>query len=456
MSEEKKTPLTGIHEDTTESSAMPNSTKAQVEKRAEKAEEGKIRAYFVRLFGKYDFSNERQFIVFVKWLIFIVLLTVELIIFIEQLNDFMHQRSSFGAFIGLIAIEVFLTVAESLKLFVVKGNKRMVFHVFAALSACGTMFVTNGAYPLVIYMLLLTEFYWNTEHSRQSLLMMLVAIPLYAACYAIQLSLSINVFVNVLSLLRDSLGFTLAFVVHFIVLQIALAFYRQYLRLRRTLAELDESKKELEKAYAVAVEVAALEERQRIAKDIHDTAGHSLTTVIMQTEAAKRIVESNPEEAKGKIIAANLQAKHALEELRTGVHLLSGQSEGQTLKGALEHILHESSDGTGIKIRSAIDDVNVSQTKFRFICNTLKEGISNGLRHGGATAFWFELKQVDGKLSFLLSDNGSGLGGRELTLGFGLRAMQERARALGGEVQFISEEDEGFEIHLTLQTDEEE
>ena len=430
--------------------------KRLIEKRAEKGEEGRLRAYFVRLFGKYDFRNERQFIFFGKWLIFLVLVVVELIIFIEQLNDFIEQRCSLGAFIGLLAIEGFLTMSESLKLFVVRRDGRIVFHVFAALSACGMMFVTNGAYPLVIYLLLLTEFYLNTERSRLSLLMMLVAIPLYAVCYAAQLALSINIFVNVLSLLRDSLGFMLAFFVHFIVIQIGLAFYRQYLRLRRTLAELDESKKELEKAYAVAVEVSALEERQRIAKEIHDTAGHSLTTVIMQTEAAKRIVDSNPEEAKGKIIAANLQAKHALEELRNGVHLLSGQEEGKTLKWALENILHESSDGTGIKIRSDVDDAHVSPTKFRFICNTLKEGISNGLRHGGATAFWFEFKEKDGKLCFLLSDNGVGTCGRDLELGFGLRTMQERAKALGGEVRFVSEEDEGFEIHLTLQADVEE
>ena len=442
-----------LKEEKQEQALKKQTLKPSLDKRTEKGEEGRLRAYFVRVFGRYSFRNERQFIMFGKWLIFIVLMTVELIIFIEQLNDFIWQRCSFGSFITLLAIEGGLTIAESMKLFVVKGNRRIVLHVFAALAACGTMFVTNGAYPLVIYLLLLTEFYLNTEHSRVSLLMMAVAICLYAGCYAIQLVLSTNVNLSVLSLLRDSLGFILAFVVHFILLQISLAFYRQYLRLRRTLAELDESKKELEKAYAVAVEVSALEERQRIAKEIHDTAGHSLTTVIMQTEAAKRIVETNPEEAKGKIIAANLQAKHALEELRNGVHLLSGQTEGATLKNALESILHESTDGTGIKIRSSIDDVYLSPTKYRFVCNTLKEGISNGLRHGGATAFWFELKQEDDKLSFLLSDNGKGLGGKDLQLGFGLRTMQERAKSLGGEITFISEEDEGFEIHMTLQTD---
>jgi signal transduction histidine kinase len=192
-----------------------------------------------------------------------------------------------------------------------------------------------------------------------------------------------------------------------------------------------------------------LEERQRIAKDIHDTAGHSLTTVIMQTEAAKRIVEEDPKEAKNKIVAANLQAKHALDELRNSVHLLSGGNEQQTLKGDLEGILHETMDGTEIIIRSEIEDLTLSPTKHRFLCNSLKEGISNGLRHGGATAFWFELKQDGDKVEFLLSDNGKGLG-KDFIMGFGLTSMRDRARTLGGEVYLESEEGEGVELRIQL------
>jgi signal transduction histidine kinase len=173
----------------------------------------------------------------------------------------------------------------------------------------------------------------------------------------------------------------------------------------------------------------------------------------MQTEAAKRIIDDNPAEAKNRLIAANLQAKHALEELRDSVHLLSGVKENQTLKIALENIIHESTDGTGITIRSDIEEMDVSQAKFRFLCNTLKEGISNGLRHGNATAFWFECRKQDNKIYFLLSDNGAGVKAETLRLGFGLSSMRERAISLGGELTFSSEKGEGFELALTLPTD---
>ena len=196
-----------------------------------------------------------------------------------------------------------------------------------------------------------------------------------------------------------------------------------------------------------------MKERQRIAKDIHDTAGHSITTVIMQTESAKRIIDSNPEEAKSKIVAANLQAKHALEELRNSVHLLSGVQENMTLKSALLAIIHESMDGTGIVIRSEIEEVAVDEKYYRFLCNALREGISNGIRHGGATAFWFELKCIEGKVSFLLSDNGKGVDG-EVEMGFGLRMMQERAGALGGALTIVTGIEEGFEFRLELPIEE--
>ena len=197
-----------------------------------------------------------------------------------------------------------------------------------------------------------------------------------------------------------------------------------------------------------------MEEHQRIAKEIHDTAGHSLTTVIMQTETAKRIIDSNPAEAKNKLIAANLQAKNTLDRLRESVHVLSGDMGNTTLKTAMEGIIHESTDGTGIKIRAKIEDICVSQAKHRFLCNTLKEGISNGLRHGNATAFWFQLKTEEGKIRFFLSDNGTGLNTENFESGFGLTTMRDRVRKLGGDMYIMSELGEGFELNVTLPMDE--
>ena len=170
----------------------------------------------------------------------------------------------------------------------------------------------------------------------------------------------------------------------------------------------------------------------------------------MQTEAAKLVLDENPAEAKKRIVAANLQAKHALEELRESVHLLSGIGGEASLKSALEQIVQESTDGTDIKIRHAFDEVKVDGETYRFLCNALKEGISNGLRHGKATAFWVELKKTETGIEFLLSDNGEGVSVERLEKGFGLSSMAEHAARIGGRAEFSSEEGEGFEIKITI------
>ena len=342
------------------------------DKFAERWEENKLRMYFVRLFGKYDLRNEEQFIHFGKWLIFIVLCLVEILLLLQNLGEFITQKQwiRLTVFCGA---EFVLTLSECMKLFVLKDGKvRHSVYGFGILAACSLIFFQDGALTLVIYFLILTEFYIDTENNVPAIRILFSAVFLYAVSYTLKALFIYGGNIRIEKILMQSVGVIFALGVHFVIVNIALAFYRQFLRLDRALTELDKSKRELEKAYEVVAEVSALEERQRIAKDIHDTAGHSITTVIMQTEAAKRIFEENPMEAKSKIIAANLQAKHALEELRNSTHLLSGIEERQTLKDAFLGIIHESTDGTGIVIRSQIEDVEVSDANHRFLCNSFK------------------------------------------------------------------------------------
>lgn len=421
----------------------------QMEKLAEELKP--IRNYFVRLFGKIQFKNEQQFLFFGKWMVLLLLFIVEMLMILQNLYLFNDPATRYQ-FICMLVLVGGLTTSEILHFFVFTHPKmRIAFYVIDAVSACLLLFFADGTNPLILFMLALTEFYIGTEKMRVSFIAFGLSLPVYALTYALN-GHEWQSLQDVMQIVRGSLGPVVALIAHFIIVHIAIAFYRQYLKLNRALEELDESKKELEKAYAVVAEVTALEERQRIAKDIHDTAGHSITTVIMQTEVAKRIIDNNPEEAKTKIVAANLQAKHALEELRDSVHLLSGIEDNATLKDSLLSIIHESTDGTGITIRSEIEDIEVSDAKFRFLCNSLKEGISNGLRHGGATAFWFELKEDGGGIRFLLSDNGTGVRGK-IEPGFGLSTMQQRAKALGGELSLRADEEEGFELQLVLPKD---
>lgn len=412
-----------------------------------------IRAYFQRFFEKYLFRNEVQFARVSKSILLSILFILGTFMLLEVLDGVLKDGKWYF-FFGALGLFGTLAICQILRLFVVRYDvTKDVLHWISSVCACGFMLVTDSFYPLAFYMLVLTGLYASRETMKATFYVLLGSYLLYAGVYVLRLEIRVGFeIVDVFDILRQSFSALFALVLHYVISHVAIAFYRQFLRLQRALTALDESKQELEKAYAVAKEVSALEERQRIAKEIHDTAGHSLTTVIMQTEGAKRIMETDLEEAKKKIVSANLQAKYALEELRNSVHLLSGNVTGETLKTSLEKIIHESTDGTGLIIRSDIEDLTTSPSKARFLCNSLKEGIANGLRHGGATAFWFELKkETEDKLKFLLSDNGKGIEGKLIKPGFGLITMRDRARSFGGEVTYSAEE--GFEIRIEMPLD---
>jgi signal transduction histidine kinase len=138
--------------------------------------------------------------------------------------------------------------------------------------------------------------------------------------------------------------------------------------------------------------------------------------------------------------------------MRESVHLLAGRNQTATIKEEAEEIIAQTIDGTGVKIRSDISDVPLSDEKRRFIFNSLKECFANGLRHGGATAFYVELKDDEGQIVLTVSDNGAGLPD-DFKEGFGLRGMREKAAAFGGSIRYESEKGDGLEICLTLPKD---
>ena len=290
------------------------------------------------------------------------------------------------------------------------------------------------------------------EDFRTKIVVFVVSCVAYAATYVL------GSFINetgetLLNMAVAALVGIMIIALHFAVVNFLLAFYRNNLKLAKALKEADESKKELEEAYAELSETAVFKERNRIARDIHDNAGHSMTAVIMQTEAAKLLIDSNPDEAKSKIISANIQAKNALEQMRESVHLLAGRSEAVSLKEEIGEIIAQTMDGTDVKIRFDIADLELSGDRRRFVCNSLKECLSNGMRHGGASAFYVELAEAEDRVVLTVSDNGEGLP-EDFKEGYGLRGIREKAAAFGGGIVYESESGDGCEIKISIERGE--
>lgn len=312
--------------------------------------------------------------------------------------------------------------------------------------------VSSNSYSYLSYLCYLsvfTEFYLSAPSLRDSGIMFVCNLVVYTVIYGVGAGIN-HEFATAFDITSRYFVALIVLTLHFIMFGFAMTVWRKNRQIEENMRELEESRNELLRAYDKLEEATLIEERNRISKEIHDTAGHSLTTVIMQTEAAKLLVEKDPEEAKRRISAANLQAKTCLEQMRMSVHLLSGRHENTTLKEYLEGILEESADGTGLTIRSKIEDIELNDEAERFLANTLREGIANGIRHGNSTAFLFELKDKGSYVEFLLSDNGTGADMKTFKEGFGLSGMRAKAESLGGMIHFSSEKDEGFEILLSL------
>ncbi|MDE7084502.1 MAG: sensor histidine kinase [Clostridia bacterium] len=356
--------------------------------------------------------------------------------------------------VSLIGCIVVLDVLSFVELYFIKTLKaRIAVYCIDFVFLLFICALTGSSYLAALYCVILTSFYLNVDDFRTKVS------AFVASCVSFVVTCVAGWFLNNVRAINSGELIDLIFAcvvgiiiiaIHFAVVNFLLAFYRNNNKLATALKEADESKKELEEAYAELSETVVFKERNRIARDIHDNAGHSMTAVIMQTEAAKLLIDSNPEEAKAKIIAANIQAKNALEQMRDSIHLLAGRNEAVSLKDEIEEIIAQTMDGTDVKIRYGIADVQLSGDRRRFIANSLKECLSNGMRHGGACAFYVELSENGDKAVLTVSDNGRGLPS-DFKEGYGLRGIREKAAAFGGGIVFESEPDDGCEIKITIE-----
>lgn len=386
-----------------------------------------------------------------KSLIFCLLLSVLIVLVVANQSMKLYRATAWYVTFPVAAI---LLAENAVKFWVAKHySVKIVCYVADVLSLMVLTIFSDGKLISVLYLIILSEFYLNQKNVTASIAMWISSIFIFLVTFTLSSVFKSDEF-SLVKLLTNAFNDLILFVVHFFAVNFTVQLSRKNRELIKAAENLNSSNEKLRVAYDELKEITVLAERQRIAKDIHDTAGHSITTVIMQTEAAKLAIDKDPEDAKKRIAAANLQARHALEELRECVHLLSGKEKEISLKEKLESIVNESMEGTDVAIRFDVDEIVIGDAKAQLILNTLKEGISNGLRHGNATAFYFELREKDHRVEFLLSDNGVGLEAGKLKEGFGLTGMHRRAESLGGTVWFETEPNEGFEIHMTLPSDE--
>lgn len=395
--------------------------------------------------GKFKFNLYSQKILDYIKLFLVILMAVICIVICAQA----YSKVSDANFYATIACCIVLFALEAVNAFVIKKFvAKMIFYGLDSALILTICVLTGNSFLSTIYCIVLTQCYVSIEKFKDKTILFGISCAIFSVSFVIGCFVS-NPYTDALEIVTGVLFGLLALSIDYLVTTFLLKFYKTNLELSSALKEADENRARLEEVYEELTNTKVFEERNRIAKDIHDTAGHSMTTVIMQTEVAKLLIDENPEEAKNRIISANIQARNALEQMRESVHLLAGRDRTRPLKEEMEEVIAQTIDGTDVKARYDLDFIQPDAETYRFLINSLKELLSNGIRHGKATAFYVELKKQEEGLKMLVSDNGAGVSG-EIKEGFGLKGVREKAEKLGGTLSLSSDDGEGFEVIITL------
>jgi two-component system, NarL family, sensor histidine kinase LiaS len=200
-------------------------------------------------------------------------------------------------------------------------------------------------------------------------------------------------------------------------------------------------------------QAAVTEERQRLARELHDAVSQQLFAIAMTTAALKRLVEKNPQRAAQQIELVEEMAAAAQAEMRALLlHLRPATLQNKTLKEAMVDLLEELARKNALAISWEIEDVEglpsgIEDHLFRI----LQESLSNTLRHARASQIAVKLFTLQGQVRLRVTDDGVGFDpeGEKLT-SYGLRSMRERVAELGGSLDIYSAVGKGTQIEVRI------
>jgi two-component system, NarL family, sensor histidine kinase DesK len=185
--------------------------------------------------------------------------------------------------------------------------------------------------------------------------------------------------------------------------------------------------------------LAQLAERERIARDLHDLLGHTLSIIVLKSELAAKLAERDPVRAVAEIRDVERISREALQEVRAAVTGYRAGVAEEVLKAG------EALRAAGIAFEPAVDDVRLSPAQEGVLALAIREAVTNVVRHAGARACHLRLARTGRTVDLRIEDDGAGGASAE---GFGLRAMRERVTAQGGSI--TRDGREGMRIHIVL------
>lgn len=204
-------------------------------------------------------------------------------------------------------------------------------------------------------------------------------------------------------------------------------------RIRRLNEELNDANTKL-RDYAVELEhMTEIRERNRFAREIHDTLGHTLTGIIMGADAALALFQIAPEESRKRVEIIAQSAREGLTDVRRSIKALRPDAlEQHTLSEALAELVDKFRMSTGVDIQyeQLAGTLDLAPDEEDFLYRVIQESMTNSVRHGHAEKIEITITRQGNILTAHIQDDGDGVD--RVEEGFGLRHMRERLELLAG------------------------
>jgi signal transduction histidine kinase len=215
---------------------------------------------------------------------------------------------------------------------------------------------------------------------------------------------------------------------------------------------LNEMAKKLQEVFTIKQDLAMSEERNRIARDLHDSVKQQIFGLGMQLGAAKVLLKTNPQATAERLNEAENLLKQVQAELVDLIRELRPQ-EDEDLTEKLENYLHDWSRQNSISADFFVNEnIKIPQTTENTLFKIAQEALANITKHSRADKVLIELKKVGTGIRFLISDNGIGFDSDNSQKGIGLETMRERAESLNkGSFLIESRDKQGVKIEVGFQ-----
>ncbi|HDR7283639.1 sensor histidine kinase [Bacillus cereus group sp. BfR-BA-00331] len=233
--------------------------------------------------------------------------------------------------------------------------------------------------------------------------------------------LGVFVFINMNQLTPTSLVNIVPMFILMLLTPFGMRNFNQKKMLRNQLNEANEQIKDLVKR----------EERQRIARDLHDTLGHTLSLITLKSQLVEKLIVKNPERASAEAKEITQTSRTALKQLReliSDMRMITVEEELEQIKA----ILQAANVELGIKQETSASSLSPIEQNILGMC--LREAVTNVVKHSKATRCIVSVRELQGELILTVEDNGIGLADQNHD-GNGIRGMKERIALIDGFVE---------------------